>query len=60
MRKTKRTKRWPCCSVPCLTVMIALADFLAPANYNLAIFYMVPLFLCAGRAAGGCYGACWP
>jgi hypothetical protein len=30
-----------------LTTAIALADFLSPANYNLAILYMVPLFLCA-------------
>ena len=30
-----------------LTVEIAIADILSPANYNLAILYMVPLFLCA-------------
>jgi hypothetical protein len=30
-----------------LTTAIALVDFLSPANYNLAILYMVPLFLCA-------------
>ena len=30
-----------------LTAAIALADFFSPANYNLAILYMVPLFLCA-------------
>jgi len=30
-----------------LTVEIAIADIISPANYNLAILYMVPLFLCA-------------
>jgi hypothetical protein len=30
-----------------LTTVIALADFLSPANYNLAILYVAPLFLCA-------------
>ena len=30
-----------------LMAIIALADFLSPANYNLAILYLVPLFLCA-------------
>lgn len=30
-----------------MTAFIALADFLSPANYNLAILYLVPLFLCA-------------
>lgn len=30
-----------------LTSAIALADFLSPANYNFAILYTVPLFLCA-------------
>jgi hypothetical protein len=30
-----------------LILAIAVIDFLAPANYNIAILYPVPLFICA-------------
>lgn len=36
-----------------LTTFVALADFLSPANYNLAILYLVPLFLCAWTRSRG-------